>query len=111
MNYTNGEWEVKQKELDEAIFFENFTLLVQSEKLVIALCDREHWDKHKERLANANLIAAAPDMYEALSDLAACFRNTEILGNIQNEGEKHSLEIAINSMSKALAKAAGKESK
>lgn len=51
---------------------------------------------------------AAPDMYEALEDLAACFRNIEILSNVQNEGEKYSLEIAINSMTKALAKAEGK---
>ena len=57
----------------------------------------------------SDLRKAAPDMYEALGDLASCFRNIEILGSIPNEDEKHLLEIAINTMTNALAKAEGRE--
>ena len=58
--------------------------------------------------ANANLIAAAPDMYEALKDLAACFRNIDVLLSIQDDNERWLLGIAHDTMNKALAKVDGK---
>ena len=74
MNYTKGKWKVNQKDRAKAKFFDHFTLGVEGDGLLVALCDRELWDKHKERLANANLIAAAPDMHIKLieADLLIC---------------------------------------
>ena len=69
MEYTKGEWKVIQKKASKVPFFDGFTLSVEGGKLLIALCDREKWDNKKQRLANAHLIAAAPDMYEALKEI------------------------------------------
>ena len=69
MNYTKGEWKVREYDEGTRPFIDGFSLAVQSPKLVVALCDKDSWDNKKQRLANANLIAAAPDMYEALKEL------------------------------------------
>lgn len=55
--------------------------------------------------ANAHLIASAPDMYEALKDLAACFRNIDF--RVVDTEDQQWVKIAIDSMNKALAKARG----
>lgn len=49
------------------------------------------------------------EIYEALSDLALCFRNIEILSSIQDEFEKDALKTAIDTMTKVLAKVEGRE--
>jgi len=68
MEYTKGEWKVIQKKASKVPFFDGFTLSVEGGKLLIALCDREKWDNKKQRLANAHLIAAAPDAYKELKE-------------------------------------------
>lgn len=68
MNYTKGEWEIQEPE-------------IEPQKLIIHSCWKEgeqNWHRHicrtfgycdtkKEELANAQLIAAAPQMYEKLT--------------------------------------------
>ena len=66
---------------------------------------------NKENPTLSQLRKAAPDMYEALKSMAACFRNIEILSNTTDEFEKGMLKIAIDTMTKVLAKAEGKEEK
>ena len=114
MNHTKGEWKVKQKKPTEANFFDGFILLVEDERLLIALCDREGWDNHKERLANAHLIAAAPENYEANLETLRIFRdlrdNHEALWNHLIE-EYPDIVNHWDKIKKALAKAKGKEEK
>ena len=69
MKYSKGEWEVVKKDKAHSLFFDGFSVSVNTKELVIALCDRDKWDHKEQRLANAHLIAAAPDMYEALRKL------------------------------------------
>ena len=49
------------------------------------------------------LDKAKYDLYYALKDLTTCFRNIEILSNVADEFEKHSLETAVDEMTKVLA--------
>jgi hypothetical protein len=65
MIYTKGEWEVKEDNLGcKEIFVENYSGLFTLEKLGFThgLSDED------EDLGNARLIAAAPNMYEALKE-------------------------------------------
>jgi len=98
MNYTKGEWKVKQ--MKDSEFFDDFTLMVESKKLTIALCDRLPWDSKKERLANAHLIAAAPMLYDACDLVQRAWA-----------GDGVDMATAIDSCLLALAKAEGKEEK
>jgi hypothetical protein len=63
MNYSEGEWTVKEEENQSFIGFQVF---IESPDLLVAICDMEGWGQKEERLANAHLISAAPNMYEAL---------------------------------------------
>jgi len=99
MNYTKGEWKVKQPKGKAGEFFDGFTLSVEGDKLLIALCDRKGWDNKQQRLANANLIAAAPDMYEALKEMLVDWQS----GDIEINSATREL------IDKALAKVEGKE--
>lgn len=123
---SKGEWKVHESPFAPAIIIDRTPT---QERRIIAVCRLEQGSEGMaEATANAYLAAAAvnacaeinpdnpmaaagsvKDTHEALEDLAACFRNIEILTNIQNEGERYSLEIAINAMTKALAKAKGEE--
>lgn len=98
MNYTKGEWKVKQPKGKAIEFFDGFTLSVEGDKLLIALCDRKGWDNKQQRLANANLIAAAPDMYEACKEMLEELRITKGVASVW-----------LSKWAKALAKAEGKE--
>ena len=93
MNYTKGEWKL-------------FRLSQHHHWKIKTGEDNDFIDCGMNE-ANAHLIAAAPDMYEALKDLAACFRNIELVASVQNADEKAFLGIAVNAMTKALAKAEG----
>lgn len=99
LQYTKGDWKVKQKKPTEANFFDGFTLLVEDEKLLIALCDREGWDNHKERLANANLIAASPMMHKVLGTIKRTAESSGDLYYLQN-----ALKIIAYQARQALAK-------
>ncbi len=59
MNYTKGEWKVSSTAFDRA-----YQTFVVNEDL--ELISEATGDSPEESIANANLIAAAPNMYEAL---------------------------------------------
>ena len=97
MNYTKGKWRVYPTNH----FHDNahsLKIALGAGEQSIALIDsvgtpffKDGWD---EMVANANLIAAAPDMYEALRDICTNYQRIEFI-------EARWLE--------ALAKAEGKE--
>jgi len=93
MNYTKGEWELQRPYIDK-----NIVIVAgkqRSKRGVIAEIYQT-----KEQLANAQLIASAPDMYEALDAIIVHFRKLDKLYS-------KDLEM-LNMGSKALAKAEGK---
>ena len=107
MNYTKGEWKVEQKDEKHGLFFDGFTLSVKTKDLIIALCDRDKWDHKKERLANANLIAAAPELLEACE-----YAMLELAVKAGDKLLRSPEWVEFSNRAKqALAKAAGKESK
>lgn len=84
MNYTKGVWERKGLEIS------------QSGKGIIAKCPTPQNDGVFECVANSNLIVAAPDMYEALKNLIACWA---LYGAV--EEWRLSLEKAQQALAKA----------
>jgi len=111
MNYTKGEWKVREYDEGTRPFIDGFSLAVQSPKLVVALCDKDSWDNKKQRLANANLIAAAPDMYEALRELHSPPKHPikDCPADISSNPCTCGWHDAMDKAMKALAKAEGKE--
>ena len=92
MNYTKGDWKIEVDEHDGS------TNIATETQNIARMC----YDDHHTLRANANLIAAAPILYEALqSALSAIksFRQTRY-----ERGQEPEFTIL-----KALAKAEGKE--
>ena len=102
MKYTKGDWKVNKLGKSQSNCYQDFTLIVKSSPTVIALCDREGWTGHEERLANAHLISAAPDQNRALSEIDHWLNANP---NISNDPQLHIIHIHIQN---ALAKAEGK---
>jgi len=98
MNYTKGEWKVsefKARELRVCNEYENICYLVSM-------------PLEGQELANAHLIAAAPDMYEA------CYAFSTALAIWQKDPAKSPITLATifnETIGKALAKAEGKGGK
>ncbi len=89
MNYTKGKWYIAL----------NGKILIKTEQGFTEICQMpfgsaREADEMPEAQANAYLIAATPDMYEALKQIASCKSN--VPGDV--------IDIA----QKALAKAEGK---
>ena len=55
----------------------------------------------KQDARNAGLIAAAPDMLEALRDLTAAYRSARVALGYDEDGESDSLELAEAAIAKA----------
>jgi len=85
MEYTKGEWKAMKSPMGDWI-----------------ICSPDELICREARHYNANLIAAAPDMYEALIQWLVYLDTTYPKNMIE---KKH----AYNLMEKALAKAEGKE--
>lgn len=109
MNYTKGEWIADIRVGMVAVHIEDkekFNCLdgMRDECLYYAHGYRDHtgtWQVSPETVANANLIAASPDMYEALK-LFDDYLTAAYPSNMK-------LRQAAAAMEKALAKAEGKE--
>ena len=75
MNYTKGEWKSDQ-----------FRQVVSESKVICFIGLRGHIEDDEDA-SNANLIAAAPDMYEALKAINAAkdpFNDVTIIRNMVN---------------------------
>ena len=71
MEYTKGNW--KRGSLDDEPFARSCLSIYQEDGRRIAEVSREGFMRIEEAEANAHLIAAAPDMYEALKALTFQF--------------------------------------
>ncbi len=89
MEHTKGEWKARSLFDRWHVEYDDFA----------TICDI--WAGGEEAKANAQLIAAAPNMYEALKELEYCIMNINSI-----EGARHRASV-INA-NKALAKAEGK---
>lgn len=94
VNYTKGPWR----------FHENgdgsYTILTEDNKWVIAFIQNgEKWNE--EQIATAKLIAAAPDLLEALQIIVE-YWNTPQEGSM-NDHIDHSLKLATAAIKKATA--------
>jgi len=64
MNYTKGEWTLEKFNLENAVKPDDTAILDRQGRLICIVTNEPTTQKEDE--ANAHLIAAAPDMYEAL---------------------------------------------
>jgi len=103
MNYTKGEWQFTlntDKKHSEIDIFSQEGKGVKYIGTINAI-----WLSNEEKLANAHLIAAAPDMYEALEDIIKQAEKSHMM-------LPPDLADSIKVFGKqALAKAEGKEAK
>jgi hypothetical protein len=96
MNYTKGEWKIRE------VLFKNFLIVVNDKNIA---CVYPTDDKNSE--FNANLIAAAPDMYEALKALEARMQDIVFEMKLLDGKNRDCLDATneILAASRALAKA------
>ena len=108
--HTSGPWKVEAWDYDQANPPRR-ELVIQNEKYAIA---KLAWDEghsnpyiieHDTALANARLIAAAPELLEALE---ACITD-DANGTLNTGQRKRRLEKIDEIAKKAIAKATGKE--
>ena len=91
--WTPGPWKI-----DGPDYFKNFTLTGEGETLAIAaVCNGETWKmvgKFGRHCANARLIAAAPDMAEAIRPFVMAYEKAlegHTDGFVKNRGPDHVL--------------------
>ena len=103
--FTDGPWCVKEIEFDKEYIRVRGTRLGQKFKIANVIDLKNHHDESKwcradraESLANAHLIAAAPDMYQLLFALSE-MNGYELAGFIENTDD----------LIKLLAKARGEK--
>jgi len=95
MNYTKGEWVAEQDTANSIRIFS------QDSEQIASVMDYDGNDITEEMEANAHLIAAAPDMYEALIQAMRTFQAYRI-----KETDPRYLKLR-----RAAAKAEGREEK
>ena len=69
MNYTKGEWKAEQDAANSIRIFS------QDSEQIASVMDYDGNDITEEMEANAHLIAAAPEMYEALEHISVILAN------------------------------------
>jgi hypothetical protein len=70
MKYTEGKWEVGIAVIPALGTFQHVVVAIPSMYKVVASTGMAGADDESESIANAQLIAAAPEMYEALKQIA-----------------------------------------
>jgi len=110
MDYTKGEWKINElptSEYPNGVTSYGLKISIQSEDNPRGICyltDRFiSSPKEEEMLANAHLISACPDMYEALKKLTTIVRDLEL------KGQDTIRYPELYQAEKALAKAEGKQ--
>ncbi|GAH55698.1 unnamed protein product [marine sediment metagenome] len=107
MNYTKGEWRILAPETghEERV---KVVSNVDENGYFPLVC---HVYGVGDRLANANLIAAAPDMYEALKKIELFLQDPDVKVMAKGLPNQIGLEITFEKCQQALTKAEGKEEK
>lgn len=92
--FTKGKWEVDERVGCVAVYVgEKTTCLARKNDSFIHYADGEkmidkqgfyEWNVSREKLANANLIASAPDLYEALNLLKDAINDAEINSSVKD---------------------------
>ena len=98
MEYTKGEWEIAHY---ESGILEGVNFIRSADKQEVSICTISSTNESSE--ANAQLIAASPDMYEALKMIEAKYDRCVICKNLKETGHDYNCPIM-----QALAKAEGK---
>ena len=92
-SYTPGPWHVQ---------WDNPVIVQNEPGQAVADCDSNVYIEFRAKESNARLIAAAPDLLEALKEL--------LEGNPPGKVEFHTTEFGIDLARKAIAKAEGRDS-
>jgi len=101
MSYTKGPWEVRKGMYDDALEIHS---CANYEPAKIEICTVQtglNQSFDREQKSNANLIAAAPELLEALDMI----REVKVKGLLFCTGEE--IKSASDAMDKAIAKARG----
>jgi len=102
LNYTKGNWYIDCNNADDATRdYDVFAWIEGSKQYPCHIAEINHCTEEVE--ANAHLISAAPDMYEAL-------KKTQLLVSsidTDNLVDKSAKDTALSVIKKALAKAKG----
>ncbi len=106
MDYTKGEWKTAEHSKDFVYCLNKrgvnrFSLQVQA-----GYDDKDQRTSNEELIANAALIAAAPDMYEALKAFESAFSNFDIMA--KGLPAQMAAGDAVGKAREAIAKAEGK---
>ena len=106
-NYTKGEWEVYEGIAAPVVIIKG---IPNRPNQIIAVCRLEKGSEgHSEALANANLIAAAPTMYETLKQVLPWAKEwIAYLRRNVGAGQGKDADAWFTKADKALAKAEGK---
>lgn len=99
MSYTKGPWEIDDWNGDRLV--RSYTNVNKNDELIA-----EIFGLKKQRLANAKLIAAAPELLEALQILLKEQPKASSISN--GEVDPMSYSMAIKIAKQAIAKATGK---
>jgi len=97
MNYTKGEWNVTRNNLSKVTLPSKLTVRSNTGCPIAILTDSER------SIADAHLIAAAPDLYEACKGLEKVFELTKA----NSQWRSSYADQKVEAMEQALAKAEG----
>ena len=89
--FTKGPWYLKARYLGKAYTVYAKDPMTEYGEQCLALISRNRIQENDEKLANANLIAAAPDMYEILEDV---LNDTHVLPSYLNKQIEKALKKA-----------------
>lgn len=97
---TKGEWKLNRQYSDEHGKILFITIVDEDNKIVAEA--KGHEVVNAECMANAQLIAAAPEMLKALQTIAEYWKTPQ-KGNLSlNDHVEHSLKLAEEAINKAL---------
>lgn len=104
MKYTKGPWEYVSEITysGDYPYSKAHRVKIGTKTLTIFCCGAD-WPGDKEQKANAHIIAAAPDMYEALQLINEKYNRCVICKNLKENGHDYACPIG-NSLAKAEGK-------